>query len=431
MMRKIKNFEELAVSDARRAALEIAEAGFQAIDTDKILHEVVKLDGDLLSVKGEKFPLGNVSRIFVVGIGKCAMEAATALEDIFGERLYGGIVIDTEVRHSFKKIKAFQGTHPLPSDENITAARAVVALLKDLKEDDLAVFAISGGGSTLLCLPEQGTCLEEAEVLNALIHAGATIQEINTVRKHLSLARGGYLAKYAYPAHVVSLIFSDVPGDNLEFVASGPTVKDHTTVEEAEEILVKYDILKTCGIEKCGLVETPKEDKYFERVKNILTVSNTLALAAMEEKAKVLGFTTKICTTCLSGEARDVGLRFAKDLHKAPRKTVFLYGGETTVTIRGHGRGGRNLELALSAMREIKSGELIMTVASDGLDNGPFAGAICDTITKKAIDDGDFDLEGALDENSEYPLFEEVGHYLMTGDTGSNVSDLVIALKAG
>lgn len=428
-MPKIKNFNELAISDTRKAALEIAEAGLQAIDTDKILHEVVKLNGDLLSVKGEKFPLGNVGRIFVVGIGKCAMEAATALEDIFGNRLYGGIVIDTEVKHNLKKIKALQGTHPLPSDENVVAARAVIALLKDLKEDDLVIFAISGGGSTLLCLPETGTCVEEAEVIETLMRAGATIQEINTVRKHLSLARGGYLAKYAYPAQVISLIFSDVPGDNLEFVASGPTLKDHTTVEEAEEILAKYDVLKTCGIEKCGLVETPKEDKYFERVKNILAVSNTIALAAMEEKAKALGFATQICTTCLSGEARDVGIGFAKNLHKAPKKTAFLYGGETTVTVRGHGRGGRNLELALSAMREIKNGELIMTIASDGLDNGPFAGAICDTITKKAINERNFDLEAALDENSEYPLFEEVGHYLMTGDTGSNVSDLVIAVK--
>jgi len=426
---KIKNFDELAASDSRRAALMIAEAGLRAIDTGSVLRASVKLNGDELFVKNEKFLLESGKRIFVVAVGKCAIEAAAALEDILGDRLSDGVAVDTKTSQTLKKIKAFQGTHPLPTEANVKAAKAVVQALSGLRNDDLVIFAISGGGSTLLCLPEDGEYKDEAKIVGALIRSGATIQEINTVRKHLSLARGGYLAKYAYPAEAISLIFSDVPGNNLEFVSSGPTLKDHTTIKEAEVILAKYDVLKSCGIEKCDLVETPKEEKYFVRVKNILAVSNEDALAAMEAKAKELGFAAKICTACLNGEAREVGLALTKDLHKAGPKTAFLYGGETTVTVRGHGKGGRNLELALSALREIQDDELIMTIASDGADNGPFAGAICDRITKKAIGDKNLDYKAALDENNAYPFFEKIGNYILTGGTGSNVSDLVIALK--
>jgi len=428
-MRKIKNFDELALDDTRRAALEIAEAGLQAIDTKNVLRDIVKLDGDALSVSGEKFLLEKTKKILVVGIGKCAMEAASALEEILGDRISSGVAVDVRVSGELKKIKAFQGSHPLPTEANIKAAKAVVGILSGLGEDDLVLFAISGGGSTLLCLPENRDCEEEAMVVNALMRAGAAIEDINTVRKHLSLARGGYLAKYAYPAQVISLIFSDVPGDNLEFVASGPTFRDHTTIGEAAAILAKYDVLKTCGIDDCSLVETPKEDKYFVRVKNILAVSNALALAAMEKKAGELGYKSNVCATCLGGEAKYVGLAVAKELHKAAAKTAFLYGGETTVKVRGHGRGGRNLELALSALSETEDGELIVTLASDGIDNGPFAGAICDKITKGAIPGGKLDMKFALDGHNAYPLFEKIGHYLLTGNTGSNVSDLLIALK--
>ena len=272
-------------------------------------------------------------------------------------------------------------------------------------------------------------CREEASILGALTRVGATIQEINTVRKHLSFARGGYIAKHAYPARVVSLIFSDVPGDDIQFISSGPTVKDRTTIEDAESILSKYDVLNTCGIEKCGLIETPKEDKYFERVKNIIVVSNMVALRGMEAKARSLGLNPVLCTARLTGEAREAGKKIAGELHKVPSRTVLLYGGETTVTIRGRGHGGRNLELVTAALGEIQDNELIMAVASDGRDNGEFAGAICDKITKEEVRKRGIDWEEMLQDNNEYPLFEDIGHYLLTGDTGSNVADLFIALK--
>ncbi|MDP2598355.1 MAG: DUF4147 domain-containing protein [Candidatus Liptonbacteria bacterium] len=429
-MRKIKNFDELAKNDARRAALEIAEAGLEAIDTRKVLHDTVKLNGNTLSVASNDFSLEKIKRFLFVGVGKCTLDAAAALEDILGDKISSGVAVDVKTaENEFKKIKSFRGTHPLPTQANVEAAEAVVGILGNLTKDDLVLFVISGGGSTLLCLPEDMGCREEASIIQAMIRAGAKIQEINTVRKHLSLARGGYLAKYAFPAQVVSLIFSDVPGDDIQFIASGPTVMDTTTIEDAGEILARYNILNTCGMEKCGLIETPKEDKYFENVHNVLTVSNSLALAAMKTKAEELGFAAMICTSCLKGEARDVGLAITKELHAAGPKTALLYGGETTVTVRGRGRGGRNLELALSAMRDINEGELVMSVASDGIDNGPFAGAICDTMTKKAAVEAGLALEDFLRDNNGYPLFEKIGNYLMTGDTGSNVSDLMIAVK--
>ncbi len=428
---KIKNFNELAVSPLRKAALRIAEAGLAAIDTTRVVESLVRYarNMDMLTVGKQMIPLTGVGRVAVVGIGKCALEGARSLERALGNRLWGGVVLYIGGEGRLKAIQTFKGTHPFPSEQNMQGAARIVDVLKGLQKNDLVLFLVSGGGSTLLCLPQDRQCIEEIVVVRALMRAGASIQEVNTVRKHLSLARGGYLAQYAYPARVISLIFSDVPGDDLQFIASGPTVRDTTTVRQAEKILLKYNVLKTCGIEHCGLVETPKAKKYFMNVRNIIAVSSDTALQAMKAKAKELGFTPVLRARRLVGEAREMGVKIAKELHGAYPKTAFLYGGETTVTVKGNGSGGRNLELALAALHEVREGELIMPVASDGRDNGEFAGAICDTIMKDAARGLQMDSTSYLRENNEYPFFEKVGNYLMTGDTGSNVSDLAVALK--
>ncbi|OGZ00277.1 MAG: hypothetical protein A2945_04595 [Candidatus Liptonbacteria bacterium RIFCSPLOWO2_01_FULL_52_25] len=430
-MDKIKNFNELAVSPLRKAALRIVEVGLAAIDTSRVVESFVRYvrNTDTLTVGKQIIPLTGVGRVVVVGIGKCALEGARSLERVLGNRLWGGVVLHIGGVGRLKTIQTFKGTHPFPSEKNMQGAARIVDVLKGLQKNDLVLFLISGGGSTLLCLPQDRQCIEEIVVVRALMRAGASIKEVNTVRKHLSLARGGYLAQYAYPARAISLIFSDVPGDDLQFIASGPTVRDTTTVFQAEKILAKYSVLKTCGIEHCGLVETPKASKYFSNVRNIIMVSSDTALHAMKAKAKELGFTSVLRARRLAGEAREMGLKIAKELHGASPKTAFLYGGETTVRVVGHGRGGRNLELALAALHEMREGELIVTVASDGRDNGEFGGAICDTITGEAARALKVDFTPYLRENDEYPFFEKVGHYIMTGDTGSNVSDLVISMK--
>lgn len=428
-MRKIKNFDELATTNARRAALEIAEAGLAAIDTTQAIRSLVRLEDSLLTIGGRKFALDKLGKIVIGGVGKCALAAAEALEDILGDRVSHGVALYIAGEPKLKKIKAIKGTHPLPSEENMRGAKMLIDNVSALRENDLVIFVVSGGGSTLLCFPEGMGFREEASIMQALTRAGAAIQEINTVRKHLSLARGGYLTKYAYPANTVSLIFSDVPGNDIQFVASGPTVKDTTTIAEAELILKKYNILNMCGIEKCGLMETPKEDKYFARAEHIIAVSNKVALNAMEKKAKELGLNPVIRDQNLFGEAREVGHKILNELRRAPSKAVFLYGGETTVTVKGGGRGGRNLELALAALAGINGEELIMPFTSDGRDNSDLAGAICDIITKKKADDARIAIEKYLGDNNSYPFFRAVGNYIETGDTGSNVSDLIIALK--
>lgn len=429
---KIQNSEELAVTDGRRDMLEIAEEGLQAIDTEKVMRQMLRLADGKLAVGNDMIDLADVDKLVFVAIGKCAAEATRVAEDVLGDRITRGVVVDIQGCVPSGRIQAFCGTHPLPSETNLHAAETIVATLQGLTERDLVIFVVSGGGSTLLFLPEDKASREETKIVEELMRAGARIREMNIVRKHLSLARGGYLAEYAYPARAVALLFNDVPSDDISFIASGPTVRDITTVEDATKILVKYGVQNVCNIDNCGLIETPKDEKYFKRVANLLAVSNHRALDAMKAKAESLGFRAEIRGTELSGEADDVARNIAEALHGAPTKAVLFWGGETTVTVdaaAAKGEGGRNLELCLSALRYVKDGEVILSLASDGRDHGPFAGALCDMITKKAVADHGFNIETVIRERNTYPLFRKVGNYLLTGDTGSNVSDLVIALK--
>ncbi len=427
--RELKNFGSLASTDLRRAALEILEAGLHSINTRAAIERSIKMEHDGIVVAGERYAFRDIRRIHFVGIGKCAVEAALAVERILGTHLAGGIAIDVKETQELKRIRAFRGTHPLPSLENILITKEIVRALRGLDEHDLVIFVVSGGGSVLLCYPEDRGCEEEIKIFEVLTKAGATIQELNTIRKHLSLARGGYLAKAAYPAHIVGLIFSDVPGDDVQYIASGPTIKDTTTVADAERLLEKYDVTRVCHVAHCGVFETPKEDKYFERVRNVIVVSNTMALDTMQKIATAKGFTAKVRTNHLTGEARTVGRNILEELKNEPPKSVLLYGGETTVVIRGHGRGGRNLEVALSTVSDTEPGHIVVSAASDGHDNSDFGGALADLRTKERAIRLNLNPQKFLDESNSYEFFLKVGDYLRMGDTGSNVSDLIIALK--
>src|SRR3989344_4568702 len=240
---KIKNFEKLAVTDLRKSALLIAEAGLQAIDTKKAIADGIHLEGGDIFLGGRKFSLNPKGRIFVFGAGKCSGEAAAAFEKVLGDRLSGGAVIDIKESRGLKKIGCFKGTHPMPSDDNMRASKELLKLLGRVKKNDFVIFAISGGGSTLLCLPKKGGSGIEVEILSRLFAAGAAIWEINTIRKHLSLARGGGLAKAIFPARGAALIFSDAPGDDIGLIASGPTARDETTVNDAMRLLKKFGIM--------------------------------------------------------------------------------------------------------------------------------------------------------------------------------------------
>lgn len=425
----IKNSKELGLTESRIAALKIAEAGFSAIDTGAAVKKEVKFSGDSLTVGGKNFPLSSSGRLLIVGVGKCSLKAATALEEIAGDKLTNGIILDVVDGADSDKIRYIKGDHPYPTETNMDATTKILDSLKGLREEDLVIFVISGGGTVLLCQPENHTCQEEKEIVKALFAAGADIGEMNVIRKHLSLARGGFLAKAAYPAQVVSLIFSDVPGNDLATIASGPTVKDETSVKDAQAVVAKYNLADDPNFDFKHFIETPKEEKYFAKVSNFLILSNMTALEAMRKEAEKIGFSAKIVTDNMHGEAREVGAEIAGQINQVYPKTVLLWGGETTVTVKHPGKGGRNQELALGALPNLSPDALVLAFASDGIDNTPVAGAICDKMTSEKAAAFGLDPRMAMDENTSFDFFEKVGAHIITGPTGSNVSDLVIAIK--
>lgn len=429
MGNRIQNFEELAENELRTDALAIAEAGFAAINVGASLERKLRIENDELRSEGKTYPLLG-RRIFFVGVGKCAFAAAETIEKLLGDRLVGGIALDVSSADglALKKIETYVGTHPLPSEVNEAATKRIIEFLANRTPQDLVIMLISGGGSTLLCLHDAPmTCVDESMLFEELSAKGATIQDINTVRKHISRARGGALAKAAYPAEIISLIVSDVPGNDIEFIASGPTVMDSSTVEDARAILAKYDITASANIE---FLETPKEQKYFDRVTNVLFLSNQNALSAMKDEAEKRGYATTVEDDHFDGEARDTGRVVVEKLHDAPAKTALLYAGESTVTLSAHaGAGGRNQEMALAALGDIRPDELILPFASDGHDNTDFAGAIADETTRTHALAKNVSVEEYLNAHRSYDFFTATGDALQTGYTGSNVSDLIIALK--
>ena len=430
MSHTIQNFDALAENDLRRDALAIAEAGLAAIDISDAFKRTLTIGGDELRIGDTAYPLAG-RRIYFVGVGKCAFAGAAAIEHLLGDRLTGGVALDVstgeQTNLKLKTIETYVGTHPLPSETNEDATKRILEFLSGRTEDDLVLMLISGGGSTLLCAHEKPmTCADEVVLWNELTAKGATIQDINTVRKHTSRARGGGLAAAAYPAEVVSLIVSDVPGNDIAHIASGPTVLDASTVEDARAVLTHYGIATT----GTAFLETPKEQKYFERIANILFLSNEDALSAMQEEAGQRGYAVTVVDDHFSGEAREVGRAVSQTLASTPAKTALLYAGESTVTLLGpHGVGGRNQEMALAALNELDAGELILPFASDGRDNTDSAGAIGDETTRAHAFARNISIEEHLEGHRAYDFFTATGDALVTGYTGTNVSDLIIALK--
>lgn len=426
--RKIENYAELAVTSAREHALSLVEAGLAAIDTRAVIRNTVSVEGGVLHINEQTYQLDMYENIYVLGVGKCSLDAAEALEDVLGTRIEGGALLDVRDGGSLKRIRPCKGTHPYPSEENIDFTKALLEFAENAGERDLVLMLVSGGGSTLLCQPDSHTCQNEANLVQHLFHRGTTIRELNIVRKHLSKARGGYVAAAAHPATLVSLIFSDVPGDDITTIASGPTVLDTSTLAEAKEILRRYDAA-SCGFSEDHLFETPKDGALFANVKNELVLTNKIALDAMLEAAHERGLVPEICDTGIEGEARDVAHRVVSELHTRKRGSVLLYGGETTVTIKGNGKGGRNEELSLAALRELEDDELLIAFASDGRDNTDFAGGIADALTKERAAQQGLILNEYLENNDSYTFFHTLEQGVRTGYTGSNVADIVVALK--
>ncbi len=402
-----------------------------AIETKAVLTSRVKLSGNNLWVAEKNFSLQTDGQLILVAVGKCALDAALTLEQILGERL--GVALSVDVQEApadlKTKIRYFTGDHPFPSERNVSATGEIKKILTNLTPADTVLVVVSGGGSTLLCQPANFTCLEEAEIIKALFTAGATIQDINLIRKHLSSARGGHLAALAYPAQVVGLIFSDVPGNDMSMVASGPTIYDESSVTDAVNLFEKFKLSTKVGLKTTDFIETPKDREKFSTTTNLMLVSNELALTAMADKAKELGFNPQVKTATLGGESAEVALDLLNDLHEVPAKSCLLYGGETIVTGGGAGSGGRAQEISLASLSGIKDDELILPFASDGRDNSEVAGAICDMISHSKSVSLNLPLSDFLARHDGLKFFEATGDTVVTGPTGANVSDLIISLK--
>jgi glycerate-2-kinase len=417
----ISNFETLASTPLRRDALTIAEAAYRSIDTSAVIKRFCFLEGDVLHIKEASYDLNAFEHIYIIGFGKASCTAVSAIEDVLTTRVSAGVVIDKSpgVCHT---VKVFQGAHPLPTAHNVDASTEITDLAISATERDLVIVVVSGGGSSLLCWP-MSECEQGNKLYEAFLTTGGSISELNTLRKHISSVKGGGLAKMLYPATVAALIFSDVPGDAYDFVASGPTYKDTTQVADAEAILHKYNITETFSF-----TETPKEDMYFEKVTNIPLVSNIHAVKGMEEKARELGYDVLVLSTEEYREATVV----LSDMKQALKpKTCVLVAGEPSVIVTHIGdKGGRNEYAAGQAFSLIEDNQVCVPFATDGIDNkSKAAGAIIDTNVLSFAKEQGIDIEEYVREGKHDELCERLSIQIMTGATGSNVSDCIIYLQ--
>lgn len=394
------------------------------------------------------------NRLFIIGFGKAVSPMVRALTDQMGQWITGGVAI-TKYGHLTEtdkggRVKVVEAGHPLPDENGLKATEEVIRLLKGFDERTLVVCLISGGGSALLVAPSTGIALaEKVKTTDLLLKAGADIDELNTVRKHLSRVKGGRLAEAAFPGTITSLILSDVISNRLDVIASGPTAADRTTYSEALKVIEKYnleqeipakvlDVLRQ-GLQG-GLAETPKEgDPVFRKVDNRIIGSNRDALEAARKRAVGLGYETEIISAEVTGEAGEVGrwlVKKAVEIKEAfgpgpGRKICLLSGGETTVTVKGHGKGGRNMELALSFAIEAahRPGITLLSAGTDGTD-GPTdaAGAIVDGQTTARARALGLDPEQSLKNNDSYHFFQKLDELFITGPTRTNVMDVQIML---
>jgi glycerate 2-kinase len=437
----------------RASITHLIQAALNAVDPAQAVRQAVRREGNVLHVGEQSYRLDDYRQALVVGGGKAGAPMAQALSAMLGPALRAGWInvkqghlVDAPLPPALTICEA---GHPIPDESGRTGAQRIIELARQAGARDLVFCLISGGGSALLPLPVEGISLADLQALtDALLRCGATINEINTVRKHCSQIKGGQLARAAFPAAVVALILSDVVGNPLDVIASGPTVADTTTFADAVAILRKYDLVDAipetvrahlhAGLE--GRVpDTPKPgDPIFERVQNVIVGSNAIAARAAQAAAQEMGFHTLLLSTYVEGEAREVG-RVAAGIAKSlavegwpiPRPACVIAGGETTVTIRGAGKGGRNQELALAAALALDGWEdpTIVNLATDGTD-GPTdaAGAIVDGTTVARARAMGLSAADALARNDSYTFFDRLGDLIRTGPTNTNVNDLLFIL---
>ena len=454
MMVKIEQLATRSIRNCTRGqdVCQILAAAINGADAGEAVRRHVSRSDDMLMIDKHQVALESCRRILVFAIGKASLPMAESMADLLKDRIMMGLVItkdeyagDVNLTHA-PGIHILKAGHPIPDGRNIAAGKALRAMAQNCLPEDLVIFLISGGGSALLMSPADGLSLEDIQSLtDILLKCGATITEINTIRKHIDDFKGGGMTKIFAPARVVTLILSDVLDDRIDMIASGPTVADLTTYAEAWEILKKYQVLELIparikshllsGMEG-KIAETLKPgDPLLENVTNVIVGNLLDAIHAGDDAARRMGFTTRILTTRLQGEAAQVGSNLVEDalgIFTSPgnmaRPVCLIAGGETTVTLKGDGLGGRNQELALGAVKCLAGSIpiVMVTLATDGGDGmTDAAGAVATNETyayglSLGLDPLDF-----LQRNDSYHYFEQMDDLIRTGPTRTNVNDLI------
>ena len=438
--------------DLHAAAHQLQQAALAAVDPAEAVYKFVSRVGDQLLVADRSYNLREFDRVFLIGAGKAAVPMADAVSEVLRDHLSGGVII-TKYQHVDRplpdRLRVHEAGHPVPDQNSVDATRDLTALLCQATPRDLVFCVISGGGSALLTLPAEGITLADLQAsTQLLLRAGATIHEINTIRKHLDIVKGGGLARLANGAPIVTLILSDVIGDDLSVIASGPTVPDPSTFAAAWRSVQQYDLvdqlpaavrarlsLGTSG----DMADTPKPgDPLFAKVQTVIIGSNAQAARAAEKTARQLKFNPLLLTTQAQGEAREiakVAAAIAQEIARynrpLPKPACVIIGGETTVTLKGHGLGGRNQEIALAAAIAIDGlpNTLIAALGTDGTD-GPTdaAGAVATGKTIERAKAIGVDAQAHLANNDAYHFFQALGDLIITGPTGTNVNDLLFIL---
>lgn len=416
---------------ARRAALRIFRAALKASDPFEAVLKQVRVDKAVLIAGRQRYPLDRFREVRVVGAGKASARMAQAVERLLGKRISQGL-INVKYGHTapLRRIELNECGHPVPDENGLRGSQRIVEIASAAGAQDLVIAIVSGGASALLPYPLPSSTLEEEQrITGELLKCGANIHELNTVRKHMSAIKGGRLAEAAAPARVLALVLSDVIGDDLDVIGSGPTVPDRSTTADAEKILQHY------GIDAPELAESPKPPGgTFEGVQNLIVGSNAMAVAAAAEEARRLGYRTLVLSTFIEGETREVArvhAAIAKEVlatgRPVRRPACIVSGGETTVTVHGDGTGGRNQEFALAAAIDIAGldGITVFSGGTDGTD-GPTdaAGAIADGKTVARAQELGLNAAEYLSKNDSYHFFERLDDLVKTGPTGTNVADV-------
>ncbi|MBI4529512.1 MAG: glycerate kinase [Deltaproteobacteria bacterium] len=441
-----------SLSELRQDAVSIFHSAVEAADPKPAIQRLVRRKDEVLNVDGRTYNLTSFDNIYVVGAGKASARMAQAIEGLIGDQLTAGIV-NVKYGHGLplQTIRVNEAGHPLPDICGVRGTQEILELSSTAGETDLVICLFSGGGSALLpCPPRELSLDEKVQVTKLLLDSGVSIHEINAVRKHLSQVKGGRLARMTYPATLISLILSDVVGDDLQAIACGPTAPDKTTFADCMDILARYSLCSRIsprvkdflerGV-KGQLEETPKpNDPVFQPTQNVIVGNNTLAVEAASKTAQACGYRTMILSCSVEGEAREVAKVYAAIArqilltgHPVQRPACVVSGGETTVTVCGRGVGGRNQEFALAAAIALDGldNAVILSAGTDGTDGATnAAGAVADCTTIRRANNIGLNAESHLRENDSHPFFQQLHDLIVTGPTLTNVMDLQVLLLA-